>query len=388
MGSRFFVRVVCVLVLGSLSAQNVTVPGALNGVEGGGGTNIPFGTNQACRIQCIYDAIELPWSGPRIITGLQLRADWNGGAATAAKGYLDVSVLVSTTSKNSATSSTTFADNRGVDATWVMLHQPLLLPAQAATTVAPRAANIPLVFQVPWVYGLTPAVGSLPAPSNLLVEVHIHSQPSGQYRVDNLSSCIAAPTSFGNIGPACAPLGGANAVLSGDASMMAGSAYSWRLASGPASMPFLLALNLSNAGGLGGNPAWPLPYPMFDPANPSLPSAALAPLGWPAPDCWLNIDPAVMLGGALDASGNGIYTGLLPAGRQFLGTTLYAQALVFAPSANPLRFISTLGLAATVCGPLGVTRVHSFYNPTATPPQPEPTVGTIAYGSAFVFDVM
>ena len=53
-----------------------------------------------------------------------------------------------------------------------------------------------------------------------------------------------------------------------------------------------------------------------------------------------------------------------------------------------LRFITSRGLASTVCGPLGVTRVHAFYNPTATPPQPEPTVGTLVRGSSFVLDVM
>ncbi len=389
MGSMVPRLLAFVLLLATTVAQNITVPAALAGVEGGGSTSIPFGSNLACRIQCIYDAEELPWTGPRVITGLLLRADNNVlNTAIAAKGYLDISVLMSTTDKSSSSASPTFADNRGTDATWVMTHQMILLPAQPVMGTAPRPANIPFVFQVPWAYGLTPATGGLPAPTNLLVEIHVHSQPSGVYRLDNLSGCTATQSSFGLSGPACKPALGTNVTLGGDASMLAGNPYSWQLANAEPSMPFLLTMNLSNTGGLAGNPAWPLPYPMFDPANPSLPSPALAGLGWPAPDCYLNIDPVVALGGVIDASGSGVVTAPLPAGRQFVGMTMYTQALVFSPTANPLRFISSRGFASTVCGPLGAVRIWSFYNAAATPPAPEPTSGSLQYGSGFVFDVM
>jgi hypothetical protein len=199
-------KLVLLLVLASpavapLTAQNVTVPEVMNGVEGGGGTSIPFGSSQACRYQCIYDAEELPWIGPRLISAIYLRPDFNGGLGTPPKGFLDISVLVSTTSKTSATASAVFAENRGVDATWVMQNQIIQLPAQPASPLppapplpAPRPANIPLVFTVPWAYGLTPVVQGLPAPRNLLVEIWIHSQPPGAYRVDNLSSCSATPS--------------------------------------------------------------------------------------------------------------------------------------------------------------------------------------------------
>lgn len=391
MGSMFPRVFPFVFLVAMTVAQNITVPSSLDGVEGGGGTSIPFGSNQACRIQCIYDMEELPWTGPRVITGLRLRADLSPLTGTPAKGFLDVSVLMSTTDKSSAGASATFANNRGTDATWVMVHQLIQLPAQPAlpsTATGPRPANIPLVFQVPWAYGLTPAIGGLPAPSHLLVEIHIHSQPSGIYRVDNLSGCIAPQNAFGLVGPLCAPAGGVNATLGADPSMLAGNTFSWQVDNGPPSMPFILALNLSNTGGLGGNPAWPLPYPMFDPSNPSLPSPALAGLGWPAPDCYLNIDPAASLGGTLDAAGHGVVAGLLPPGRQFLGTALYAQAIVFAPTANPLRFITSRGFASTVCGPLGSARIYAFYNGSITPPPPEPTTGLLQYGAGFVFEVM
>jgi hypothetical protein len=370
-------------------AQNVTVPAALAGVEGTGGSNIPFGSNQACRFQCIYDAEELPWSGPRVITGILLRADNSlPNTASAAKGWLDVSVLMSTTDRTAATASAVFADNRGTDATWVLQNQLIQLPAQPALPPGPRPANVPFVFQVPWAYALTPATPSMPAPRNLLVEIWVHSQPSGTYRVDNLGTCTATQSTFGNLGPACAVPGNAPLALTGDASMLAGSSFAWHVANGAPTMPFLVVLAASNVGGLFGNPAWPLPYPMFDPTNPTLPSQALALLQWPAPDCWLNVDPLVALGGITDAAGAGSATGMLPPGRHLVGQTFHAQALAMAPTANPLRFVTSLGLASTVCGPLGVARVHAFYNNAATPPPAPPASGTVQFGAALVFDVM
>jgi hypothetical protein len=143
---------------------------------------------------------------------------------------------------------------------------------------------------------------------------------------------------------------------------------------------------VTNSGGLLGNPAWPLPYPMFDPSNPSQPSAALTLLGWPAPDCWLNVDPVVALGGVTDASGVGSTSAPVPPGRQVVGQQFFAQAIAMAPTANPLRMITSLGRSTTVCGPLGVARIHAFYDGTATPPV-VPTSGQLQTGAGLVFDV-
>ena len=379
--------------LDSARGQSATIPAMLAGVEGGSASAIPFGSNLTCRYQCIYDAEELPWTGPRVLTGIALRPDFNGGAATPALGYLDISVLVSTTPKSSATASPMFDENRGVDATWVMQHQVIQLPAQPAIMggSGPRPANIVFPFMVPWAYGLSPVVQGQPAPANLLVEIWIYAQPGGiAYRVDNLSNCTAPPTSFGIQGPACItdPNGGSAVTLGGGMSLQAGGSYTWTISGAPAATPFLLALNLTDTGGLFGNPAWPLPYPMFDPANPTQPSPALAALLWPAPDCYLNISPAVALGGITDMAGHGTVVGNLPPGRQFVGQTLYAQAIVLAQSANPLRMITSLGLGSTVCGPLGVTRIYAFYNAATNPPPTPPTSGTLQYGAGLVIEAM
>ena len=309
---------------------------------------------------------------------------------TSAQGFLDISVLVSTTDKDSATMSAEFDQNYGSDATWVIKNQLIQLPAQPTLVTGatgPRPANISFPFTVPWAYGLTPVTQGQPAPDNLLVEIHIHSQPGGSYRIDNLSSCTAPTSSFGMVGTACHAAGMAPVELESNTSMQAGNPYAWQLSNAEPGMPFMLAMNLTDQGGLLGNPAWPLPYPLFDPANPSQPSQALALAAFTgsAPDCYINVDLAATLGGVMDANGEGTVSVILPPGRQYVGLTLYTQAIVFSQTANPLLLISSAGHASTICGPLGVSRVYQFYNggPTVTPP----TSGTLTFGLGPVIEV-
>ncbi|MCB9877690.1 MAG: hypothetical protein H6835_08835 [Planctomycetes bacterium] len=373
-----------------LTAQNVTVPATLDGIEGGGGTSIPFGTSQACRYQCIYDAEELPWAGPRVITGVRIRPDLNNGLAVPAKGFLQVSVLMSTCPHEASQASADFEENYGSDATWVVQDRVIQLPAQPAVTMpstTPRPANIDFPFAAPWAYGLTPVTQGMPAADSLLIEIWIKYQPAGVYRVDNLSSCVAPTAEFGLADPLCAVPGNQPIELTGDTSMLAGSTYHWRISGGPPSMPWLLLMNLTDQGGLLDNPAWPLPYAMFDPANPSLPAPALSLVGFqhPAPDCYLNISPAAMLIGTCDAAGLGTIAAAVPAGRQNVGAIFYTQALGFSPTSNPMWFITSKGRSTTVCGPLGVSRVYSFYDGTASPLPP--ATGTVSGGVGLVLEI-
>ncbi|MBL8751053.1 MAG: hypothetical protein JNK78_17980 [Planctomycetes bacterium] len=369
-------------------AQNTTVPATMDGIEGGGGTSIPFGSNLACRYQALYDVEELPWTGPRVITGISLRADNTpAGLAMAGKQFLDISILMSTSPRRAADASSTFADNYGIDATWVVNHQITALPAQPIVASGPRAANIDFTFTVPWAYGLTPAIGTGPAPTSLLVEIWIHSQPSGVYRIDNLSSCTSPTATFGNQGPACAVPGKQPVALTTDTTMLAGSPFAWHIANADANAIFLVGLGTSGTGSFLGQAAWALPMPLFDPANPSVPWPTFPYLGYSAPDCWLNIDPVLWLGGVCDPAGVG-YTSIdIPPGREMVGATYYGQALVVAPTANPLRLVTSDGRSATVCGPLGVARVFSFYNTTTVPPQPLPLTGSMQVGVGPIFDV-
>ncbi|MBM4061361.1 MAG: hypothetical protein FJ265_09760 [Planctomycetes bacterium] len=373
----------------ALPSQNVTVPALLHGVEGGGSSNVPFGSSLACVYQCIYDAAELPWTGPRQIDGISLRAD-NGtptaaGTAIAAKGYLDVSVKVSTTHRTSASASSVFEDNYGEDVTTVLSAVRMQLPAQPLVGVGPRPANVDLMFSSPWWYGLTPARGNQPPPGNLLVEIWVHAQPSGAYRLDGFGSCTAAASDFGNQGPGCAVPGvaGGPPVLESSPSMLAGSSFTWTVRNGPPNAPFLVAANLTNQGSLLGQTSLSLPFPLYDPANPNLPPPGVPMLRWPAPDCWLNIDPVATLFGLCDPAGTGVATVVLPAGRHLVGDTLFGQAILLVPTANPLQIVTTRGRQSTICGPLGVARIYAFYNSTATPP----TSGAVQYGLGLVFEV-
>lgn len=373
-------------IAAAAAAQNV-VPALLDGVEGGGGTNIPFGSSLGCRYQCIYDVVELPWSGPRVLTGILLRADNNTPNVPMAAKTMTLSVLVSTTAKSAATASTVFADNHGPDATWVLQQQVVTLPAQPALPAGPRPANVLLPFARPWTFGQAPMWAPDDPPGNLLVEIVIHSQGSGAYRVDNLNNCAAVQADFGARGPLCVVAGGGAVTLAGDATMQAGQPYTLQLTGLPPTSPFLLLGGTTIGGGLFGNPAWPLPYPLFDPADPTLPSAAFAAFGGSAPDCWLNLDPTLLSAGVADAAGTGAIAVPVPAGRPVVGASLLAQALTLAPGANSLQVVTSLGRQATVCGPLAVARLYAFFDDAAVPPLPLPASGTLQQGVGLVFAV-
>lgn len=368
------------------AAQNV-VPALLDGVEGGGGTNIPFGSSLGCRYQCVYDAVELPWSGPRVLTGIRLRADNNTPNVAMAAKTMTLSVLVSTTTKSAATASPVFADNHGLDATWVLQQQTVTLPAQPPLPAGPRPADVLLSFARPWTFGQTPMSAPDDPPGSLLVEIVIHSQGSGAYRVDNFNNCTALQADFGDRGPLCVVAGGGAVTLAGDATMQAGQPYTLQFTGLVPASPFLLLGGTAVGSALFGNPAWPLPYPLFDPADPALPSAAFAAFGGSAPDCWLNLDPTLLSAGVADAAGAGSMSVPVPAGRHIVGASLFAQGMALAPGANSLQVVTSLGRQATVCGPLAVARVYAFFDDAAVPPLPLPTSGTLQHGVGLVFAV-
>ena len=116
-------------------------------------------------------------------------------------------------------------------------------------------------------------------------------------------------------------------------------------------------------------------------------SLALAGLQWSAPDCWLNIDPVVTRLGVCDPSGRGTLPTQLPPGNGVVGLELFAQGLIFAPTANALGVITTKGRSSTICGPLGVSRVFAFYAGPGSPPPPLPTAGSVQYGIAPIIEV-
>jgi hypothetical protein len=361
----------------AMPAQNPVVPATMAGLEGGSSSSIPFGTNQAVHLQCIYDAEELPWTGPRVINAIALRADNTDPGTTtfAQKQYIVMTMTMSTTSVRAEDASTVFADNLGEDATTVIQNGRIVLPAQPPVQGV-RPCDILLTFDQPWVYGGTP-VRTGPVPANLLIEMAIQLQPAGAYRVDNLGDCPAQNTPFGNRGPLCrTSRNGSYLDLVAEPSMLAGGSFSWTMTGMPSGAAFSLMLNVTSQGSIFGQP---LPFAMFDPLNPSGP-VPHTPFQYGAPDCWINVQLGHSIIGTADTTGTGRALVTLPAGRLFVGMSLYAQAMVFDLSANPLLIVTSQGLRSTVCGPLGVARIYSVGNAAAT-------AGQKSLGQGVIFDV-
>ncbi len=113
--------------------QGLVAPASLWDVEGSTGTGIPFGLDREVRLQCIYDADELAFSGPRMIQKLVMRADFSSDAGREeypVKQFLVLHLAMSTTEVQAWNASTTFADNHGTDFTPVIQDARISLPAQ------------------------------------------------------------------------------------------------------------------------------------------------------------------------------------------------------------------------------------------------------------------
>jgi hypothetical protein len=367
---------------GHAGAQNTTVPALLNGVEGGSGSSIPFGSNQPCRYQSLYDAVELPWSGPRLLSGLRLRADNPAPGTTTfpQKQFVFLSVVLSTTARRADQAATEFDQNHGTDESLVLQNVPLVLPAQPVLA-GPRPANIVLTFAQPWFYGLTPSrTGGGPPPSTLVVELQIHSQPAGAYRVDGPGDCASPVGTFGQLGPQC-QAGGQQLALVPGPSLLAGAAFTWTVQRAPPNTPFFVLVAPTATGTILGQP---IPMPLFDPALPSNPNPALAALlPFSAPDCWLNVAPVASVTGLTGPGGSGSVSVATAAGRYLVGTWFYAQAAAYSQAANTLQYVTSLGQQVQACGPLGTARLYAFHaNGTAMPAQ-----GQLQLGQGLVFEV-
>lgn len=371
--ARTSCKVVVVATLaGVLAAQNDTAPAFLNGREGGTGTAIPFGVAGAARVQYIYDAEDLPWTGPRLVTRVSFRADNTTDTSTTfpSKGFVFVTLLLSTTSARAESASTVFEDNYGTDVVYAVTNQPMMLPAQPAWTGA-RPANIDFVLAAPWFYGLTPVRGDGPPINSLLVELRIHSQPTGTYRLDNTGSCSIPVVAVGNVGPACAPVGGQNVELLAPTSVQAGSNASWSIDRAEPNAFVVLMFGIDPQTAIGGNSALALPVPLFDTSNPLLPHPLLASLAptlftYGAPDCYLNVDPTGLLFGATDTAGQANIQLAVPQSHSIVGMPIYSQVAAHSFSANALQLVTSRGWRSTICGPLGVARIYALGSDTAT----------------------
>ena len=267
-------------ILGLCLATFVTgqdvLPASLVGIEGGSASSIPFGVSGPVRYQMIYDADQLPFSGPRLITEIRIRPDWNGGAAFPAKQFLRVDVDISTTSRGSDNASTVFDENHGVDRTRVLTFHQLALPAQPdmAGAPGPRPATISIPFIRPFWYGMSPLRPNGEVDENLCIDLMIVSQPSGFYRVDSPFTCDSQVTPFGQVADPCRPSHLTDAFLEIDSSsdIRAGGSVTWTVSNVAPSGPFWVAVAPTATGDWLGMPlpAGRIRVSQLDPADSSL----------------------------------------------------------------------------------------------------------------------
>ena len=327
--------------------QGLVAPASLWDVEGSTGTGIPFGLDREVRLQCIYDADELAFSGPRMIQKLVMRADFSsdpGREEYPVKQFLVLHLAMSTTEVQAWNASTTFADNYGTDFTPVIQDARISLPAQPPLATGPRPFNIELPFDQPWFYAATPVRGSGPAPGGLLFDMRITVQPRGSYRLDVPGGCSGDPMYFGNLGAACVTSpNGRPLSIEAPASMMSGGSLTYTVRELPPGAPFALALALTDQGDWFGNP---LPYDL---------SGYLQ----GAPGCWINVPWQAVLLGQADPAGVGTLSFAIPLGRNHVGSSLFAQAICRDLAANQLLHVTSQGLRSTICGPLGISRIYN-----------------------------
>jgi len=361
--------------------QPAVVPASLAGVEAPSSTSIPFAFNRSARWQNMYDAVELPWTGPRILNGMRIRPDNSvpGTTTQPLKQFLQVYLTVSTTTDTAFGASPTFEDNLGGDATQVIDNARLSLPAVGPVATGPMPFAIDLPFDRPWVFDTSPVRGSGSHSPGFMFDMRIEVQPSGSYILDSPGSCAIPAVPFGNAA-GCLTSAGAPMGFSASSAIQAGGSVTYTVSGMPAGFPFWVVTSAERP--MAGNP----PLTQFGRVLPfELTAANLAGLGLAgsAPGCYFEIPFGGTLGGTIDTSGNGQVVLGVPSGRQFVGVPFYAQAAGFDPGANSLFFVTSNGLESRACGPLSIARVFTF----ATQPSLLGPTGSVNVGNAAVIEL-
>jgi hypothetical protein len=366
---QLLLSLACVVPVRAQSA--LVVPKAMAGVEGIGGSSLPFQYGQPVRYMCVYNAEELPFSGPQIMSSIWVRAEHSvipPNDSFAAKQFLTVTIAVSTTTARAETQLPKFSDYHGTDYVIVLAGANVALPPQPTTlgasgVPAPRPFNVPFVFKQPTFFDVSPVRTPYgPQAKGLVVEMLVTSQPNTPYLIDSPLSCSSKVRWFGKQGPRCVtsphrqPLG-----ISSDDSLLAGGTVTFTVSEVPPGNPFAVILGSTSKGTWQGQP---------------LPVDLTALGGF---DCWINVDWIATTVAQADAQGIGRANFGVPSGRFVVGLELLAQALAYDIGANPLLASSSLGIGTTVCGPLGVARIANLGSSTATS-------GAYTYGASMIFE--
>lgn len=164
------------LLLGLANAQTIVIPDGAAAAEGESASLFPWGRGaDSLRQQFVYDSANFTAQGvttPILITRLRWRPDTNYTAAPqswSACSYGRANIQLSTCPRDQSVASTTFAANRGDDATMVY-SGPVGLPAGTATRPGPAPFLVDIPLTTPFVYD--------PAAGDLTIETDL---PAGQF---------------------------------------------------------------------------------------------------------------------------------------------------------------------------------------------------------------
>ena len=178
------------LTLGaSLSGQSTTVvPRSAAKAEASNSTSWPFGLGLPSRMQGLY-AASLFAAKPPAIKSLAFRAQ--GKQGLVAKKGVELEIRLSTSARSPWTLDKTFSKNVGPDERIVFKKRKIDLPASSAM-LTPQAFLVRFPLDSAFTY--------LQGKGSLLVEIRVHSIPTGAYELDaSYTECVRHTT----IGKSC-----------------------------------------------------------------------------------------------------------------------------------------------------------------------------------------
>jgi len=157
-------------------ADSAVVPAIYTDADGNSQNTIPW--NNACesgiRYQQVYEDADIPDNVT--ISAIRYRQDVSSGGAFSDAAFTGVIVSLSTTSVDTTTMSTTFANNIGPDE--LLVYSGDLSLSSAVSSEVPRPFDIEIPFQAPFDY----------TGGNLLVDILMESCTNNNFLTDAASS--------------------------------------------------------------------------------------------------------------------------------------------------------------------------------------------------------
>lgn len=324
-------RVVISVLCTAVAAVAQVAPFGLTSVEGSGTSPHLFGGATPVRLMDIYNQAVLPpgFDQPRSIRGITLRADtYNNTVRFAPKRGIALQVFISTSFATAESTELSFEAMHGVDRTLVVDGW-LDIPEQPVPTTpaAPRPFNIPMPFDQPWVFQLSPARRGPQLPDNLVVDYKIYNKRSSDaYYLDSAGFCKANKTPFG-LGAQCRGTSGKPITLQTNDDAYASNRLLFAVRDAIPTNTVTLALSMRPLGG-------------FIPVEIDQGSG-----------CYINFAPIVAIPLPADSTGSAVFRFPLPRDGRIVGLDVHAQAAAFDFNANRALHVTSFGLTTTICGP-------------------------------------